>query len=137
MWITTDKHSMYNMNILAIDFGTKNIGLAWTDTGMGMVLPYGRLENKDINKLVKLIKDDGIDKVVMGLPMGLNGKENVNTNRVHAFAEKLGALISVPIEFANEMFSSQMGDRMGEGVSRDEKAAMVILEDYIHKRKTP
>ncbi|MBU0546163.1 Holliday junction resolvase RuvX [Patescibacteria group bacterium] len=123
------------MNILGIDFGTKNIGLAWVDTGIGAVLPYGRITNKEKGKrnieLVELIKGENIDKVVIGLPMGLDGSENVNTNRVHAFAKELEPEIGMPVEFVNEMFSSQMGDRMEGGVSRDEKAAMVILEDYL------
>ena len=122
------------MNIIGIDFGTKNIGLAWVDTGIGAVLPYGKIANNEINKLVAMIKEDKIDKVVVGLPMSLNGKENKNTDRIKQFADQLKAQINVPIEFMNEIFSSQQADRMGDGVSRDEKSAMIILEDYLNKK---
>ena len=120
------------MNILAIDFGTKNIGLAWCDTALGVVLPYGIMSKE---KLPNFIKQERIDKVVIGLPMGLDGKENTNTARVQKFAQELRVQISAPVEFFDERFSSQAADRMGAGVSRDEKSAMIILEDYLVSKK--
>lgn len=127
------------MNVLAIDFGTKNIGLAWCDTGIGAVLPYGVISNKEKGarnkELVDLIVGEHIDRVVIGLPLGLDGAENTNTARVKKFGEELQAQIGVPVEFFDERFSSQQADRMGAGVSRDEKSAMVILEDYLISKK--
>lgn len=132
------------MNILAIDFGTKNIGLAWCDTAIGVVLPYGQVkgEKGKVKELAELIKKEKIDKVVIGLPVGLNGAENENTKRIRAFAEELKNEIDAPVEFANEMFSSQEADRMGGGgapstklgASRDEKSAMIILGSYLEKK---
>jgi len=124
------------MNILAIDFGTKNIGLAWCDTGIGVVLPYGKLETRNWKlELVKLINTERIDKVVIGLPVGLDGKENMNTARVKKFGEELKAQISVSVEYCDERFSSQQADRSEGGASRDEKSAMVVLESYLAKNK--
>ena len=130
----------YNlMNILSVDFGTKNIGLAWADTGIGAVLPYGLIKEEKfktkLDQLADIIEVEKIDKVVIGLPMNLNGGENKNTERIRKFAEDLKGKISVPIEFMNEMFTSQQADRMGGDASRDEKSAMVILEDYLQKLK--
>ena len=127
------------MNILAIDFGTKNIGLAWCDTGIGVVLPYGvikeqRAKSKE-QTICELIKQERIDKVVIGLPMGLDGKENANTARVKKFGEELKAQITVPVEYFDERFSSQQADRSVGGASRDEKSAMVVLESYLQSKK--
>ena len=123
------------MNILAIDFGTKNIGLAWCDTAIGAILPYGIIKNQNLTELAKLIKEERIDQVVMGLPLGLDNTENVNTKRVREFGENLKNLINISVEFFDERFSSAQADRMGEGVSRDEKSAMIILEDYLSRKK--
>ena len=120
------------MNILSVDFGTKNIGLAWVDTAMGVVLPYGIVKKEE---LADFITKEKIDKVVVGLPLGLDGKENANTDRVKKFAQELESQIFVPIEFFDERFSSVSADRMGAGVSRDEKSAMVILENYLETKK--
>ncbi len=127
------------MFLLAIDYGTKNIGLARASTDIDVVMPFGVIENQDKNntlkKLIDRIKNEKIDKIVVGLPFGLDGSENKNTQRIRAFMEELKKEISIPLEFITEIFSSQAGDRMGAGVSRDEKAAMVILQSYIEKNK--
>jgi putative Holliday junction resolvase len=121
------------MNILAIDFGTKNIGLAWCDTMIGAPLPFGIAKN--IEEVTKVVTEEKIDKVIIGLPLGIDGKENKNTERVRKFAEELKNKISAPIEFMDERFSSHAADRMSGGVSRDEKSAMIILEDYLARKK--
>lgn len=124
------------MNILAVDYGTKNIGLAWAQIGLGVVLPYGVIKDKNLAELVKLIKKENIDKVVIGLPFGLQEKENANTEKIKKFAGDLKNLIDIPIEFEDERFSSQAADRMeGGGASRDEKSAMVILQGYLERNK--
>lgn len=124
------------MNLLAVDYGTKNIGLAWAQIGLGVVLPYGVIKDKNLAELVKLIKKENIDKVIIGLPFGLKEKENENTKKIKKFAGDLKNFIDIPIEFEDERFSSQAADRMGAGgASRDEKSAMVILQGYLAKIK--
>ncbi len=146
------------MNILAIDYGQKNIGLAWCQVGLDVVLPFGAMNNDQstINKLVKLINEEGINKVVVGLPLGLDNEENDNTKRVRDFSEELKKLVDVPIEFVDERYSSKQADKMMDPVfaenrsrykthgglrqvktasrsSRDERSAMVVLQYYLDK----
>ncbi len=127
------------MNILTVDFGTKNIGLAWSDTSMGMALPYGVINNVDRAKaqreLVKLVDTERIDKVLVGLPFTMQGEENNNTVKIRAWVEEIKIQIKVPVEFVDERFSSKQADRSQGGASRDEKSAMVILESYLQKLK--
>jgi RNase H-fold protein (predicted Holliday junction resolvase) len=68
--------------------------------------------------------------------MGLDGKENKNTERIRKFVEELKLEVDIPIEFFDERFSSQQADAMGGGVSRDEKAAMVVLQSYLGSHST-
>ena len=121
------------MNILAIDYGTKNIGLARAVTGIDVILPFGGVSGP--KGLIEIIKKERIDKIIVGLPSGLDGSENKNTERVRKFVDEVKKEINIPVEFITEIFSSQAGDRMGAGVSRDEKAAMVILQSYLDKVK--
>ena len=121
------------MNILAIDYGSKNIGLAWCDTGIGAPLPFGIAKN--IFDIIKIISDEKIDKVIVGLPIGIDGKENANTERIRKFGGEIKDKTKVSVEFFDERFSSQAADRMGAGVSRDEKSAMIILEDWLSSKK--
>lgn len=126
------------MNILAVDYGTKNIGLAWADTSIGAVLPFGMIGErgeKSGKELARLISAENINLVIIGFPIGTDGKENANTGRVKKFTEELKKIIVVPIEFVDERFSSLAADRMAGGVSRDEKSAMILLQDYLEKNK--
>lgn len=119
------------MNLLAIDFGTKNIGLARATSDVDVILPFGKVSNS--SELIEVVIKEKIDKLIFGLPLGLDGAENKNTERVRKFVDELKKEISIPVEFVTEIFSSQAGDRMGAGVSRDEKSAMIILQSYLAK----
>lgn len=120
------------MNILGIDYGTKRIGLAWVQTGLDVVLPFGVMKNEKWKmEIEEIISKEKINKIIVGLPVGLDGKENENTERVEKFIDELKFIAKIPIETVDERFSSRAADRMEGGVSRDEKAAMVILQSYL------
>ncbi|MFA6547844.1 MAG: Holliday junction resolvase RuvX [Candidatus Magasanikbacteria bacterium] len=125
------------MNILAVDFGTKNIGLAWCDTGIGVVFPFGVIKSEDKNKakkdLLDFVKKEHVDQLVVGLPLSLDGKENKNTERIRDFFSSLD--LKIKLDFFDERFTSRQADRSEGGASRDEKSAMVILESYLQKNK--
>lgn len=127
------------MNILAVDFGTKRIGLAWADTSFGAVLPFGVVEALDVAKkamlLAKLAEKEKIALIVIGYPLGMDGKENKNTERVQKFVFELQKNTSIKIDYQDERFSSYGADAMGSGVTRDERSAMFILEGYIARHK--
>jgi len=126
------------MNILALDYGTKRIGLAWMQTGLNVVLPYGLIEEGDrqlnLDALLKLIEEESIDMLVIGLPFGEDGEENANTERIRNFADQITARIDVKIAFIGEEFTTKEAEAMGGEVSLDEKSAMLILEAYIAQK---
>lgn len=124
------------MNILAIDYGSKNIGLAWCQKELGVVLPFGRILTHDpdsMTQLGDLILKEKVDKVIVGLPVGLDGKENENTKKIREFASELKKETGIPADFVDERFTSAQADSMGGTVSRDEKSAMIILQSYLDK----
>jgi putative Holliday junction resolvase len=127
------------MNILAVDYGKKNIGLAWYQDGIDVVLPFGRLKGKTeeerVTELAKLIESERIGLVAVGLPINLQSAETVNTRHVREFADKLQKQAKIKVEFIDERFTSAQADRMGnDGASRDEKAAMLILQTYLDRQ---
>ena len=127
-----DHQKNFNMNILGVDYGKKRIGLAWMQTGLDIILPYGLVDSLD--QLVKLIKKEKIDKVIFGLPLGLeNMEENENTKRIRKFAEELKKQTEVEVDFADERLTTAEAMEMGGEVSLDEKAAMLILQTYLDK----
>lgn len=127
------------MNLLAIDFGTKRLGLAWSDTTLGVILPFGIIEgdtlSRKITALVNFLKKEKVDKIIVGYPLTTAGKEGKNTERVQKFVFELQKQVATPVEYYDERYSSYGADAMGEGVTRDERAAMFILEGYLEKMK--
>ncbi len=122
------------MNILAIDFGTKNLGLAWVGSGVDVVLPYGRIEyTKWKEELPKLIIEEKIDRVVVGIPYSLEGEETKNSERVHKFITELKKCITVSVDTADERFTTREATAMEGDATLDEKAAMLILSLYLKK----
>lgn len=122
------------MKILAIDFGTKTLGLAMTDTDLDIVFPFGTMGNfepKIFLNIKDLVLREDFEKIVMGLPLGMSGEETAATVRVREFATKLETELAMPVVFEDERFSSHEADRMGGEASRDEKSAMIILEQYL------
>ncbi len=123
------------MNILAIDYGQKRIGLAWMQEGLDVILPFGviRVDGSSQNpyqELIDVIKNERIGKVIIGLPLGAEGEETPNTKRVREFAQHIEKSTSVPIIFIDERYTTHEAGRMGGIASADEKSAMLILESY-------
>jgi putative Holliday junction resolvase len=103
------------MNILSIDYGEKRIGLAWVDTGIGVVLPFGLALNEA--ELIKIIQEEKPDKLIIGLPLSLQNQETKHTEEIRKFADKLTSQIDVPIEFFDERFTSCCASASGARAS--------------------
>lgn len=127
------------MRLLAIDYGTKRIGLATIETSVGVVLPYGICKNSDESivpqALIDLIATDMPEKIIIGLPLSLENitEQTYNETRVRAFATALQEHTTASIVYVDERFSSQQADQLVGDATRDEKSAMIILETYIQK----
>ena len=118
------------MNILAVDFGKKRIGLAWAQPEMGVVLPYGVVTSKE--DVVTRIKDEGIERVLLGLPYHLErGDETDHSAKIRTVGAWIEKESGVSVVFVDERLSSRMADALPGDISRDEKAAMVLLQHYL------
>ena len=130
--------------ILAIDYGTKRIGLAVNNI-LGIVTPLDFIDNNSqkIKKLRQIIQEKNIRKIVLGLPVALSGKEELAAQNVRKFAEEL-AVLNLPIVFSDERLSTASAHKMmlQYGMSEKERrtkvdslAACILLEDYLKNIK--
>lgn len=123
--------------LLGLDYGEKNIGLAVADENSKMALPYKVLINKGedfvLQELKKIIGEEKISKIIIGLPLSLSGEESKKTVETREFSAFLAKNLDVAIEMRDERLSSRLADTLAQGAknSRDIGAAMVILEDYL------
>ncbi len=125
------------MNVLGVDIGKKRTGLAWVDTAIGVILPYGVIEGSHdrFKKLTALIKSEKIVTVVFGLPLTTDGEENDTCRDIRSFGSSVEKETGVTVAYEDERFSSRFGDALGGDATRDEKAAMAILDTFVQKNK--
>lgn len=126
------------MRYLGIDYGKKRIGVAVSDPGGRIAFPRKTITNrgvpKTIEELKKLLEAEKISEIIVGIPIGLDGKDSETTREVREFAEKLSGAVTLPIRLENEMLTTHMVE--SEGVKKghtDEAAAALILQSYLDK----
>ncbi|MFY9484678.1 MAG: Holliday junction resolvase RuvX [Patescibacteria group bacterium] len=129
------------MSVLAIDWGSKHVGLAISYSGV-----YAKeltvLSNKPIlfDELKKLIAEHQVSTIVVGLPKNNDGSEAVIAHNVRSFATKLKRQFKLPVMFENEHLTSKEAVRLLEGVVDpadpriDAASAKLILEQYLADR---
>ena len=95
---------------LAIDFGEKRVGLALSDPMKIIAKPFKTIfysnQNDLINKISLIIKDEKIEKIILGLPKGLKGNNTSQTNIVIEFYKYIKDKIDTPIVMEDERLSS-------------------------------
>ncbi|WP_456325769.1 Holliday junction resolvase RuvX [Desulfonauticus submarinus] len=133
--------------ILGIDYGLKRVGLAIGNEEYQMALPYMTL-NKNDNKtffknLKEVIEKENISKIVVGLPLYLNGEKSLTTTQVKNFAEKIKKMFSIPIYLIDERYTSFEAEKKISELNIknkkkkkeiiDQISATLILESYFTK----
>ncbi len=130
------------MRILALDYGTKRIGLALSDPLKMFATPKGHLLNNASFKteLKKIIDQNAVIKIILGLPNSLKNNETQMTQEVLNFKKTLQEFLSIEIELIDERLSSKQAQRaLIEGNVRREKrkelvdsvAAALFLQSYL------
>jgi putative Holliday junction resolvase len=124
------------MKILGIDYGDKRIGLAIAESGSRATAPFRILENNKnlFIELKNIIKEEIIEKVIVGLPLSLKNQETEQTQKVKEFINQLKQRIELPIEIFDERLTSKIYRKLGKR-RIDDLAAMNILESYLTANK--
>lgn len=142
------------MRALALDVGTRTIGLALSDPGRIVATAWETLarrgEAADIQELVRRVQEREVGQVVVGLPLELDGREGRRARRVlrlvEVLRERLAALPGPPVAVVtwDERFSTAAAERvlLEADVSRkrrreaiDAVAAQVILQGWLDAQR--
>jgi len=127
-----------NRRFLGLDWGEKRIGLALSEAGLNMALPYGVAST--LSEVLEVIEEERIDLIVMGAPFKMRGAQESMNPHFLEFLETLKKRVKVPVELIDERLSSKAADAL-EGSYKDNKAprdavaAMLILQGYLDKQK--
>lgn len=126
------------MKYLGIDFGSKRIGLATSDTEGGFAFPYGVLPNTAdlVSKVIEIIEKEGIDEVVCGESKNYQMQDNPIQTAIRAFIEKLQEVKHLKVHFEPEFMSSHQATHFqGKTPLIDASAATIILQSFLDKQK--
>lgn len=125
------------MKILAIDFGTKRIGLAISDETQTLAREYDIWSpEKFWQEIEALLESEGVEKVVVGLPLNMSGELTQKSEEVQAFNDELQKRISIPVEMVDERLSSVMAEQIsGQQSGIDSLAAQIFLQSYLDRNK--
>lgn len=135
--------------ILAIDYGTKRVGIAVSDpmqiiaTGLDTVLT-----TKLFDFLEKYISQEEVEIMVIGMPLHLDGQPAQIADKVSAFIKKFKTKFpSIPVETRDERFTSEDAKQiiLQSGAKKkkrrdkslvDKVAAVLILQDYMESKRS-
>jgi putative Holliday junction resolvase len=135
------------MRIAALDVGDARIGVAVSDElgitaqGIGVVRRVGG--RRDLEALATLLAPYSPERLVVGLPLNMNGSEGPQAVRVRAFAAQVGEHLGLPVEFWDERLTTVAAERslLEADLSRrrrkelvDKVAATIILQGYLARR---
>ncbi|MFA6588073.1 MAG: Holliday junction resolvase RuvX [Patescibacteria group bacterium] len=131
------------MKILGIDWGEKRLGLAISQDE-AWAFPWKILEiqsfTQGIEMLANIVEEQKIEKVVVGMPIGMDGKDTKQTSRVREVVADLGHVLNMPIEMIDERLTSEAAKKLqfesGKTTKNiDAQAATQILQTFLDQRK--
>ena len=128
--------------IMGIDYGDSRIGVALSDPMGIMATPLTiisrTMEDKDIIELLDIAADKDVGRIIIGLPISMDGSLGQQAEKVKAFATELARNTGIPIEFKDERLSTviakdlvQKARKTDRKTRYDSAAAALILQSYL------
>ncbi|MDX2283658.1 MAG: Holliday junction resolvase RuvX [Bacteroidia bacterium] len=134
------------MRILAIDYGARRSGLAWTDPLRIIATGLGTVDTPQLEARIRsLIGSGEVTELVLGYPVRMDGSDSHVTEAIRELAERLRtAYPQVPVHFQDEQQSSRRASEamIAGGVRKkqrrdrlliNEVSAVLILQDYMDR----
>jgi putative pre-16S rRNA nuclease len=145
--------------VLAIDYGKKRLGLALSDEFCVTSRPYATWtrinRRRDLARLRELVREQGVRRVVVGLPLHLDGAPSEMSQEAKSFAMRVEKALGLPVEMMDERLTSwearetisnlspskraRRGPSSRSGTNKktplDDIAAAIMLRDYLDRAR--
>ncbi len=133
--------------ILAIDYGKKRTGLAVSDELQIIAGGLTTVETKTLlDYILNYLQRENVERIVVGFPKQMNNTPSENMARIEPFVNRLRKLVTIPVEFYDERFTSVLAHKamLESGISKmarrnkelvDEISATIILQSYMESRR--
>jgi putative holliday junction resolvase len=132
------------MRILALDHGTKRIGLAISDEMAMIALPLEYLAAEPLEgflqRLKKIVDSKQVEEILVGIPRNMNGTYGPAAEKAREFVERLKVEFAIPVKTWDERLTSVQANRflIEAGMRRekrktkvDQTAAAILLQSYL------
>lgn len=124
------------MRVLALDYGSARCGCALSDPTGTLATPLDEVARPGtragLDRLTALVDEREVERVVVGLPLSLDGGESEQTAQTRAFAERLAERVApVPVDLYDERLTTRLAQRSGGRASEDSRAAAHLLEGWL------
>ncbi len=136
------------MRVLALDVGEKRIGVAVSDAGGTLALTVGVIPRRGRRQafadIQALVAAHQAERIVVGLPLRMDGTEGEAAADARRFAERLREVVVVPIDLQDERLSTAEAERVmiaadasrsRRRAARDAVAAAIFLQTYLDRQR--
>ena len=133
--------------ILEIDYGKKRTGLAVSDELQIIAGGLTTVETKTLlDYILNYLQRENVERIVVGLPKQMNNTPSENMARIEPFVNRLRKLVTIPVEFYDERFTSVLAHKamLESGIGKmarrnkelvDEISATIILQSYMESSR--
>jgi putative holliday junction resolvase len=139
---------LMSMKTLAIDYGSKNIGLALSDDEGRIAFAYATINpqlttynlqqatDKVIEDIKKICELEKVEAVVVGMPIGLSGKDTKKTEEVWEFVKNLQENLKISVETEDERLTTVAAGHLENKNARnvDELSAQILLQGFLDRQ---
>ena len=122
------------MKYLAVDYGSKRVGLAVSDESLSFALPLSVLENSGnlINDIALICQEKNIGEIVVGESQDFSMKDNDIMKEINSFVLELKKKLNLPVHLQPEFMTSVEAERIqGKNEMLDASSAAIILKSYL------
>ena len=123
------------MSLIGLDLGEKRVGVAISRSGI-IAEPLTTLNFDDnfFRELKNICQEEEAEKIIIGLPKSLSGKENAQEQKIRKTAKDIEKKMGTSVELIDESFTSKMAEER-KAKDIDQEAAVIILQDYLDGQK--
>jgi putative Holliday junction resolvase len=126
------------VKVMALDYGSARTGVAVSDPTGTLARPLGVVEragtDSGLAELRRLVREEGVERVVVGMPLTMRGTRGEQAAETERFADSLRSAVDVPVEFFDERFTTDLAQRTPHGAAAvDALAAAHLLSDWLER----
>ena len=122
---------------MALDYGSARTGVAVSDPTGTLARPLGVVERAGsetgLAELARLAREEGVERLVVGLPLTLRGARGEQAAETERFVEALRSVVDVPVELFDERFTTDLAQQTNSTAPEDALAAAHLLSGWLER----